>query len=109
MIAYMLGEANRNKPLRVFDWDKAARIIAERNPEIAIAGLLYDEEWTAGVIWRDGKPYKDDYTYLASVWAEPTLYIDGEEIECWCYTDEWNSDTKWPKSALEIIESKDVR
>ena len=103
-LAFMMGEAHRNNRLMVFDWDKAAQIIAERKPEIAFAGLEGDEEYTMGVIWRDGKPEKNDYTYLASTWATPTLYIDCEEIECWCCTDKWDSDTKWPMSALKIVE-----
>jgi len=104
--AFAMGVAHRNDPLMVFDWDKAASILADRNPDEAFAGLESDFEYTAGYIWRGGKPVKDDYTYLASTWAKPMLIIDDEEIECWRYKDEvpdWGSDTKWPQSALRTI------
>ena len=38
--AFAMGEANRGKEMMVFDWDKAARLIGERKPECASAGLL---------------------------------------------------------------------
>lgn len=90
---------------RVFDWNKAAKILKEKNPHEAKAGLHSDLEWTSGVIWRDGKPVIDDYTYLASNWAIPVLVIDGDEVDCWSFADECEFDekTKWPQSALEII------
>ncbi len=108
-LAFALGEANRGNPVRVFDWDKAAKIIKERNPDYASAGLSEDWAWTGGVIYENGKPYKNDYTYLSSTWATPVLNIhteDGiEEIECWVWENEtkWNAETKWPKSALDIL------
>lgn len=34
-VAFAMGEANREKELMVFDWDKAARLIRERKPECA--------------------------------------------------------------------------
>ena len=37
--AFAMGEANRGKELMVFDWDKAARLIKERKPECAYAGV----------------------------------------------------------------------
>lgn len=104
--AIAMGELHRNDPLMVFDWDKAARILVDRKPERASAGLTNDFEWTGGIIWKGGKPFTDDYTYLASTWAEPLLVIDDEEIECWRYKSEvpeWNSETKWPKSAIDIV------
>lgn len=106
LLAIAMGELHKNDPTMVFDWDKAARILAERNPDEAFAGLQDDYEYTAGVIWRKGKPVMDDYTYLASTWAHPMLIIGDEEIECWRYKSEvpeWNSETKWPKSAIDIV------
>ena len=105
-MAFVMGEAHRNDPLMVFDWDKAARILVTRNPDQALAGLQDDYEYTAGVIWRKGMPVRNDYTYLASTWAHPMLIIGDEEIECWRYKSEvpeWNSETKWPKSAIDIV------
>lgn len=92
---------------RVFDWDKAALILRERKPLEASAGLHGDMEWTGGYIWKDGKPFLDDYTYLLSLWAIPILVIGDEEIECWKNTDGclWSSGTKWPESAMKIIAS----
>ena len=104
--AFAMGEANRGKELMVFDWDKAARIIKERKAESAAAGLRGDWEYTGGVIFEDGKPCKDDYTYLASTWAAPELSVDGDVIPCYNMQSEvprWGYNTKWPKSALDIL------
>ncbi len=105
--AFMMDEVNRGSELMVFDWDKAARIIKERRPKIASAGLRSDWEWTGGVIYKDGKPVKDSYTFLASTWAVPELDIDGDIIECYIMksnAEGWDSGTKWPESALYILE-----
>ena len=82
--AFALGDANRDKPLMVFDWDKAAKLIKESGAKEASAGLAGDWEWTGGNILLNGKPYMDSYTYLASTWAEPELCLgeDGEKQEC---------------------------
>lgn len=102
----------RGAKFMYFDWDKAAELIKDRlktNPELtAEAGLEGDWAYTAGVIFEDGKPNSDDYTYLCSNWATPTLIIDDyEEIECYT-TDEgtrFNSDSKWDDISLKILES----
>lgn len=97
---------------KVFDWNKAAQIIKDRNVYSAAAGL--DEDWgcTGGSIWYDGKPVAENntYTFLASSWATPVLVLyseeDAEYIECWKYaveTPEWTAKTYWPESALAII------
>lgn len=107
--AFAIGEANRGRELMVFDWNKAARIIKERNPKLAEAGLRDDWEWTGGTIYKDGKPIKDDYTFLASTWAVPELKVDGEIIECYKMKSEvpkWGSDTKWPMSSIAILQCK---
>jgi hypothetical protein len=44
MRAFAMGEANRGKELKVFDWEKAARLIRERSPESVWAGLSGDWE-----------------------------------------------------------------
>lgn len=105
-LAFAMGEAHRHDQLMVFDWDKAAHILAVRNPDEALAGLQDDYEYTAGVIWRKGMPVRNEYTYLASTWAHPMLIIGDEEIECWRYKADvpmWSAETKWPKSALRIV------
>lgn len=103
--AFLIGLANRHKEQMVFDWHTAARLIRERKPSVAAAGLSQDWEWTGGEIYRDGQVV-DDYTYLASTWATPELSLDGEIIDCWLLkseTDDWDAKTHWPESALKIL------
>ena len=115
MTAFYIGRASRSKNSMVFDWDKAARIIAERKPESAAAGLESDWEYTGGNILEDGKPNLDEYTYLASTWATPQLQIDDETIDCFIMQDDvpeaWGKDfahIKWPESALNILAGNPV-
>lgn len=62
--AMMRGQAARmaGAAHMVFDWDKAARIIRERKPSTAAAGLSGDWEYTGG----DGSSGDGD------VYGEPT-------------------------------------
>lgn len=106
--ALSLGQANRGREEMVFDWDKAARLIAERKPQTASAGLSGDWEWTGGEIYRDGKPVPadDTYVYLSSTWATPELELDGDVIDCFLMksqTPGWDEKTYWPASALAIL------
>ena len=106
--AFAKGESNRGKPLMVFDWDRAAKLIKESGAKTASAGLDGDWEWTGGCILSDGKPDMESYTYLASTWATPQICLgdEGVEQECWKWqsdTPEWNQQTKWPESALAIL------
>ena len=105
LMAFTLGEATRGRDMMVFDWDKAAGLIAERKPEEAWAGLQGDWEWTGGMIYAFGKPDKHSYTYLSSTWATPELDLDGEIVECYVMQSQtkWGSGTKWPASALKIL------
>ena len=114
MKAFAMGEMNRGKELMVFDWDKAAKLIRERKPKYVYAGLRDDWEWTGGLIYdkdQDDSPVvTDSYTYLASTWAVPEIQIDGEVMPCYVMQHErpwWNSGTKWPQSALDILNSKE--
>ena len=106
LLAYAINRMSQGNELMVFDWDKAAKLIVEKRPCVASAGLRDDWEWTGGVIYSDGKPDKESYTYLASKWAVPELIMDGEVTPCYVMESqtEWNAETKWPKSALEILE-----
>lgn len=111
MRAFAMGQANRGRELKVFDWIKAATILKERGATSAEAGLAGDLEWTGGTILENGKPLsKDDtYCYLASTWATPVLLIDDEEIDCYKMQSEtpgWDSGTIWPPEALAIWEGK---
>ena len=106
MMAFARGEASRGQPSMVFDWEKAARLIADNQPQMASAGLSGDWEWTGGVVFEDGQPVTDSYTYLASTWATPELKMDGVTVECWRFAQDtpgWNFDTKWPPEALAIL------
>lgn len=105
--AFAMGEANRNKPSMVFDWDKAAKLIKENQPNKASAGLDGDWEYTGGTIYAKGEIVTKDYTYLASTWATPQLNMDGKIVPCWVYMNDcsgnWESSTKWPESAKQIL------
>ncbi len=113
MAAFAMGEANRGKEQKVFDWDKAAEIIRDKKPVMAIAGLKEDMEWTSGKIYQDGEPVITDYTYLASTWATPVIIAmetesteDFEVIPCYRMAHEvphWGAETKWPTSAMDIL------
>ena len=107
--AFMYGDINRGKEMKVFDWLKAVEIIKSQKPDKALAGLQNDMDWTGGPIYRDGKvvPRSETYTYLASTWSTPILVIDDEEIPCFkmqSETPEWDSSTYWPQEALAILE-----
>ena len=81
--AFAMGEANRHRELKVFDWDR-----------------------TGGAIYANGEPVIDSYTFLASTWATPVIDLDGEIIPCYKMQQEvpdWSSDTKWPQSSLNIL------
>ena len=109
MRAFARGQAAGDAEHRVFDWNKAAQLINEYQPKEASAGLSEDWEWTGGIIFAGGKPVKDGYTYLASNWATPEIELDGELHSCFVMQSEqpdWNSATKWPDSALQILEGK---
>lgn len=107
-----IGRALGNS-MMAFDWDKAAKIIKNnlKNHKdlIAEAGLQKDWEHTGGEIFNNGKPTTQDYTYLSSNWATPTLILswDGiEQDELECFTDEterFNSGSKWDNQSLQIL------
>jgi hypothetical protein len=102
------GLATKGREMKVFDWEKAARIIKERGAVEAAAGLQSDWEWTGGTILRDGRivPREDTYTYLASTWATPELEIDGQVMDCYRMESEtpgWDESTYWPAEARSIM------
>ncbi len=111
--AFAINVASQGKELKVFDWDKAATLIAEKKPAIAGAGLAGDWEWTGGSIFRNGAPIprEETYTYLSSSWATPELEIDGLIVSCFKMESEtpgWDCDTYWPESALAILRGEKV-
>jgi hypothetical protein len=106
--------AMNNNPTKALDWDKASEIIKKtykKHPDLIVeAGLQGDWAYTGGVIFRNGNPVVDEYTFLASKWAIPCLIFiyDGEEqeaIDCFEEEERFNSDSKWPESALQILRS----
>jgi hypothetical protein len=112
--AFARGEQARaaGRPLKVFDWRKAAELL--RGHEYAQAGLVEDWFWTGGTILQNGVPQTDPNCYLASNWATPVLIIGHDEpIECWVIvgTDaaknelgyDFKAQTVWPKCALDIF------
>ena len=106
--AFSAGQANRGKEPKVFDWEKAAKLIKELGASEAEAGLSGDWEYTGGCIFQDGKPVPRDetYVYLASTWATPEIEIDGVVMDCFRMASEtpgWDSDTYWPPEALAIL------
>lgn len=76
----------------------------KRKPKYA-ASLPGDWEYTSDTIYANRKPVHHDHMYLASTWVTPELEIDGEIIEYHVmeHDMEWDSDTKWPESALKIL------
>ena len=107
--AFIRGMNSDGKELMIFDWDKAATMIKEKNPKVARAGLMEDWEMTSGEIYKDGKiiPEKDTYVWLVSTWAKPCLNMDGVSFECYGMKSEinqWNNSTYWPKTSLNILE-----
>ena len=92
---------------RVFDWEKAARIISS-NPNVCYhAGLLEDWYYTSDVIWINGK-HRNHNAYLFSQWATPIIVSSEDDTytECWVHEvdrPEWDAETSWPKEAQDII------
>lgn len=105
--------SEKGNKMQAFDWDKAAQIIKEKlilHPDlVAEAGLQGDWEYTGGIIFETGKPVKEDYTYLASNWATPTLILswdkeEQEEIPCFIeQNDRFKNDSKWDVESLSIL------
>lgn len=67
-----------------------------------------DWEYTGGCIFEEGKPTNDNYTYLSSNWAIPTLILswegnEEEEIDCYTEEDKFNCDSEWSEDSLKIL------
>lgn len=104
-----------SKLFKAFDWDKAALKIKELlvdNPNLrAEAGLQGDWDYTGGVIFENNKHTSDNYTYLKSNWAIPTLLVyndEGDEIlEMECFTSEeghrFNSESTWDNESIALL------
>lgn len=107
------SQAAAGNPQKVFDWNKAASIIKDKYKKhkdlIAEAGLQGDWDYTGGIIFKEGKPINDNYTYLSSNWATPKLILswnnqEQEEIECFLIgEDKYSSDSKWDEESLKTL------
>lgn len=108
----MMGMINSHKETMVFDWIEAAKIIKERQPQKAVAGLSMDLEWSSGIIYQDNCIVEDSEKYLASKWATPVLILDdGFGIPCFKMESElpgWNAHTVWPDIAKKILNGEKV-
>ena len=81
-------EAVATKPIgdmKYMDWNKVKEIIETHPNSVIYAGLQEDWNNTSGLIFAKGN-YYNGYVHAASVWATPIVDVDGEEIECWTYT-----------------------
>lgn len=109
------AEQNRIKGIsqKALDWDTVAKIIKEKykeHPDLVVeAGLQTDWAYTGGVIFENGKPTNDNYTYLSSNWATPSIVLnydgeDQEDIPCVIEANErFDSDSKWDEISLGIL------
>ena len=92
----------------VFDWEKAAEVLRERQPVAASVSFIGKHERTEPVlIYRDGEPTPDPRTFCPyDAFDKPTLLIDGDEIECFRLENTittWAIDEYWPESARRIL------
>lgn len=119
------------KTEKVFDWDKAAKLIKKYGVDEAWLCLAEDTDTTTGKIFENYRPIKEHVNgFWISYWATPVLYlpITYNEVkkEDWplvieddrgewcfeCYTtsdkhSDWADDTLvWPESALKILDDK---
>lgn len=88
-MGFMGPEAVATKPIgemKYMDWNKVQQIVNEHPDSVIYAGLMEDWNNTSGLIFARGK-YYNGYVFDHSVWATPIVDVDGEEIECWSYTD----------------------
>lgn len=107
----MRAEAN-NARLMAFDWQRAARLLVARNATEAVAGLAGDWGNTSGDILYKGKVVDASNRanlspYLTSLWAVPSLSIDGAEpVPCFRHVnDKAEAERDWPEHARRWFES----
>ena len=101
---------------KVFDWELAAKILAEHQPMRAAAGCGRGPggEWfsTAGNIWGKHAPITGDTgAMVVSQTHTPHLEMDGHYQECWCRAtpDQTGNDGNWPPTALALLHAETFR
>jgi hypothetical protein len=115
MMSEVLGLlARKPGPLKVFDWDKAAKIIADNNPTMALAALAESGELTETLIVKDGIPLFNNHEHLGllfTMWQTPSIAYGnadgGMQVEdCWKLAEDtigYKPNEVWPESARKIL------
>lgn len=76
------------KKERKYDYNKAIKRIKETKPTEAYLGMLEDWGWTYKKVYENGKFLVDlkkkplIHNISGSVWATPTLELDGNKEDC---------------------------
>ena len=112
-------EEGQKRTRKVFDWDKAAKIIREKNAESAMAGVRndFDWEWTGGIILEKGEPVFSCGDCLETTFGVPEIVLMDDEgfytmtdaIECYkekCGETDRDNKRAWPESALKILKGE---
>lgn len=97
-----LVELVTNSPSKkVFDWDKASKIILENDIRNAEAFLKNQESYTAGCILCEGEAILDSEAYLETYKDIPTLrdMDTKDEYPCWKFCPSCN----WTVTALSRL------
>jgi hypothetical protein len=99
---------------KIFDWDKAARLIKEKKPKMPVlAGIKEDWHYTFGAIYDNGEIINDSSPWTYSNLYTPQMVINREFIECWIYAKEeliFSKDelNHWTESAINILNGNDI-
>lgn len=95
--------------MKTYDYEKAARLIAEHNPHRALLGMREDWDWTSVTVWENGRWEVDLSSapkiagIAASAWATPQLlmeFSDGSERAFECFIDDGAAPRKSEINAL---------
>lgn len=105
---FVNGFRHEKNERRVFDWNKAARVLRDRDETTCKACIIEDYNETVGFILVDGRPAIDHpLPYLSSCWGTPCLVFEnGDSMPCWIPQSEspdWTGYTYWPESARNIL------
>lgn len=92
--------------IMIFDWEKAAKIITQKNIMNAEAFIRNDEISTCGKIIDEGHLVADHDAILESYHDKPTLrnMDTGDEWECYTY----RSTTNWTAQAILTLTGGEI-